>query len=87
MTEEPRQNARQSDLPPWWVMYIGVFVGCLVMGAVITVLDGNYAAGAAVEGTIIFWGIVLIPVGRRGFRWADSHRVERLRRGRSQPRP
>jgi hypothetical protein len=80
------RRERQSDLPPWWVTYVGVIVGCLAIGAVISVLGGNYAAGAAVEGTIIFWAIVLIPVGRRGGRWAGARRAERLTQRRTSDR-
>lgn len=99
MSEEPTENAnvyggdlgsrmrRRSDLPPWWVTYICVIVWCLVIGGVITVLGGNYAAGSAVEGTIVFWGIVLIPVGRRGGRWAEGHRAKRLARQQGNQRP
>jgi hypothetical protein len=95
MTEEHEQEAaavreswdarvrRRSENPRWWVLYICVIVWCLVMGAVITVLRGNYVAGGVLEGMVIVWGIVLIPVGRRAGRRAETHRAERLTRMRT----
>ena len=78
---------RRSENPPWWIYYVLAVFVCFVIGAVITVFGGNCEAGEALEGRIIFWGVVLIPVGRRGGRWAEAHRAERLRRSRSQARP
>jgi hypothetical protein len=77
---------RRSENPRWWTHYIGAVVVCLIIGAVITVVGDNYAAGAALEGTIIFWGVVLIPVGRRAGRRAEAHRAERLTRRRTNDR-
>jgi peptidoglycan/LPS O-acetylase OafA/YrhL len=71
---------RRSENPRWWVLYICAVSVCLVIGAVITVVGGNYAAGAALEGTLIVWAVVLLPVGRRAGRRAEASRAKRLQR-------
>jgi peptidoglycan/LPS O-acetylase OafA/YrhL len=94
MTEERRRDSeaatetwtarvrRRSENPRWWTLYIGAVSVCLVIGAVITVVGGNYAAGAALEGTLIVWAVVLLPVGRRAGRRAEASRAKRLQRKR-----